>query len=108
MISGKRWSWALPGLLVAAACMAQAPKADNASVHKQLAQMRKEVQSQQAEARVLKQQVREARQRNTADQASLAQRDREIARLKAQLASQPSKAPPKAKPSKPAKAGRGH
>jgi len=105
MISGKQWIWALPGLLAAATCLAQAPKADSAAMHKQLVQVRKEVQSQQAQARDLKQQIRDAKQRNTADQASLDQRDKEIARLKAQLA---RKQATQDKPSKPSKAGHGH
>jgi len=105
MISGKHWGWALPGLLAAATCMAQAPKTDSASVHRQLEQVRKEVRSQQAQAHDLQQQIREAKQRNSADQASLDQRDREIARLKAQLAHKQAGTSTSAKPSK---AGRGH
>jgi len=105
MISGKHWGWALPGLLAAATCMAQAPKAGSASMHKQLEQVRKEVRSQQAQAHDLKQQIAEAKQRNTADQASLDQRDQEIARLKVQLAHQQAT---QSTPAKPSGAGRRH
>ena len=107
MMSGKHWGWALPGLLVATVCMAQTPSGGSkAAVHKQLEQVRQEVKSQQAQAHDLKQKIREARQRNTADQASLKQRDQEIARLKAELAHQQAKASPS--PAASAAGGKGH
>ena len=86
MSSGKRWGWALPGLLVAAACMAQAPSSSARAAREQLQKVRKDVTRQQAQANDLKQQIRQVKKRNAAEQASLAARDREIAKLKAQLA----------------------
>jgi len=92
MSSGKRWGWALPGLLVAAACLAQSPSSSARGAREQLQTVRKDVTRQQAQANDLKQQIRETRKRNAAEQASLAARDREIAKLKAQLAQRKSPA----------------
>jgi peptidoglycan hydrolase CwlO-like protein len=86
MSSGKHWGWALPGLLVAAACLAQPPSSSTRVAREQLQKVRKDVTHQQAQANDLKQQIREATKRNAAEQASLDARDREIAKLKAQLA----------------------
>jgi peptidoglycan hydrolase CwlO-like protein len=85
MSSGKRWGWALPGLLAAASCMAQAPSSSARAAREQLQKVRKDVTHQQAQANDLKQQIRQVSERNAAEQASLAARDREIAKLKAQL-----------------------
>jgi peptidoglycan hydrolase CwlO-like protein len=85
MSSTHRWGWAVPALLAAAACMAQAPSKDTAAARKQLQQIKQEVSRQQAQAGDLEQQIKDAKQRNVTEQAHLAERDREIARLKAQL-----------------------
>jgi septal ring factor EnvC (AmiA/AmiB activator) len=86
MSSGKCWGWALPGLLLAAASLAQPPSAGSTATRKQLEHVNQQVSSQQAQARDLQQQIRDIQQRNAAEQSSLAARDREIAKLKKQLA----------------------
>lgn len=86
MISGKHgWMTVLPGLLLASAVAAQAT---SGATRKQLHTLKQKVASQQAKANDLKQKVAAMEQRNKTEQATLADRDQEIARLKAQLGQQ--------------------
>ncbi len=86
MNTARAWMGLVPALLMAVAVQAQTPAGSTADMRQQVQQARKALGSQESRVKALKAQIHELKARNASEQAQVSLRDREIARLKAELA----------------------